>query len=410
MRYDEFSDKQLIASMWWMLPKYRDYDAIICDGSIRSGKTVSMTVGFILWAMTAFNGQRFAICGKTIESLRRNVTMPLQQEWLAGVCSMREKPAENLLIVTMKGRVNYFYLFGGRDESSYQLIQGITLAGALLDEVVLMPRSFVEQAMARCSVAGSRFWFNCNPGAPSHWFYKEWIQQARQKNALHLHFTMEDNASLDDRIKQRYSQLYTGVFFDRYILGLWRVAEGRVYDMFTREKHMAPTAERSYVEYWMSMDYGTLNPTAALLMGRATDGKWYAVREYYYSGRETGRQKTDEEYYSDLDAFVGGLPIRGIIIDPSAASMIACIRRHGKYHLRAADNSVLDGIRETATALNSGNLLICDSCTRTLEEFESYVWDTKAQEDRPVKSNDHAMDALRYFVKTVMRRPTVRVY
>ncbi len=410
MRYSEFSEKQLVASLWWASPKYHEYDAIICDGSIRSGKTLSMTVGFILWSMTAFDGQSFALCGKTIESLRRNVVKPLQSEWLSGLCSMREKQTENLLIVTMNGHVNRFYLFGGRDESSYQLVQGITLAGALLDEVVLMPRSFVDQVVARCSIPGSRYWFNCNPGAPTHWFYKEWILQADRKNALYLHFTMTDNTSLTERIKQRYTSLYSGVFYERNILGLWRAADGLIYDMFSREKHVVPDTERQYTEYWVSMDYGTLNPTAALLMGRCTDGKWYIVREYYHSGRETGRQKTDEEYYTDVDALIDGMPVKAIIIDPSAASMITCIRRHGKYRLRAADNSVLDGIRETATALKNGMLQVCAGCDRTIEEFESYVWDTKAQEDRPLKSNDHAMDALRYFVKTVMQRPTVRVY
>ena len=222
---------------WWM-PRSpdRDCEAIVCDGAVRSGKTLSMGLGFFLWAMCRFDGRQFGLCGKTMGSLRRNVLQELTP-WLEMLgMQVTERYSEHLLRVRFAGRENRFYVFGGRDESAAGLIQGITFAGILMDEVVLMPRSFVEQACARCSVAGSRLWFNCNPEGPQHWFYREWIKGARRKKCLHLHFTMEDNPSLTPEIRRRYRRLYSGVFYRRFVLGLWTAAEGRVYDFFDTAK------------------------------------------------------------------------------------------------------------------------------------------------------------------------------
>lgn len=195
-----------------------------------------MAIGFILWSMASFDGQVFGICGKTIESLRRNVIIHLPM-WLSGVCRITEKRSENKLIISMCGRSNTYYLFGGRDESSYALVQGITLAGVLFDEAALMPKSFVEQALARCSVQGSKFWFNCNPSSPSHWFYIDWVKRAQkgERNIIYLHFTMADNLSLAPEIKRRYDQQFEGVFHMRYIQGLWVQAEGAIYKRFGAE-------------------------------------------------------------------------------------------------------------------------------------------------------------------------------
>ena len=329
MRYQKLSPRQNLAMTWWNRPGFEGYDGIICDGSIRSGKTVAMTVGFVMWAMSRFQGQNFALCGKTIESLRRNVTSNLPN-WLAGVFSFREYRTENKIVVTAAGRSNNFYLFGGRDESSASLIQGITLAGVLLDEVALMPRSFVEQACARCSVDGSKLWFNCNPEGPSHWFYLTWVLEAAKRNMLHLHFTMDDNLSLSASVKARYESLYSGVFYDRFIRGLWVVAEGLIYTMFNKDFHVVPDAPRPYDRYYISIDYGTANPTSMGLWGRAS-GKWYRIREYYYNSRKVGRQLTDEEYYAELEKLAGDLPIRAVIVDPPAARFIEVIRRHGRF-------------------------------------------------------------------------------
>lgn len=386
---------------WWRSPKFRTRDGIICDGSIRSGKTVSMTVGFVLWATSMFNGQTFAICGKTIESLRRNIIVHLR-DWIPDDIHIIERRADNKLIISDGcGNANTFYLFGGRDESSYSLVQGITLAGALLDEVALMPRSFVEQVMGRCSVDGSKMWFNCNPEGPQHWFYKDWVMQAKEKNFLHIHFTMADNLSLSDSIRARYESMFSGVFYRRYILGEWCVAEGLVYDFFGDDQ--ITDAEPQSGEYYISVDYGTLNPFSAGLW--CWDGKTATrIREYYYSGRDEQRQKTDEEYYHELETLAGDFPIRSVIVDPSAASFIATIRRHGKFRVRQAKNDVLPGILTTANLLRSGKCKIHRRCKDACREFGLYRWDEKQSTDKPIKENDHAMDEIRYFCATVLDR------
>lgn len=405
MEYKPFSQKQLTTLCWWNYDKYKHHDALICDGSIRSGKTLSMSVGFVLWGMTQFSGQNFAICGKTIESLRRNVILQLPH-WLEGLFSLSERRSENLLTITAAGRSNRYFLFGGRDESSYALIQGMTLAGVLFDEVALMPRSFVEQALARCSVAGSRFWFNCNPESPSHWFYEEWILRSRAKNALHLHFTMDDNLSLSAEIKHRYESMYSGVFYDRYIRGEWVVAEGRVYRQFADNPDAfilhGPTTGMDG-QFYISIDYGTINPFSMGLWcvqnKRAT-----RIKEWYYDSRKESRQKTDEEYYEALEAFTQGYYIRKVIVDPSAASFLETIRRHGKFSAWDADNDVLDGIRVTSSLLSAGMIQIHDSCKDAIREFGLYRWDEKKHSDTVLKENDHAMDDIRYFCYTILAR------
>ncbi|MBR1781048.1 MAG: PBSX family phage terminase large subunit, partial [Oscillospiraceae bacterium] len=268
MEFQDFSPKQRLTMTWWRSPDTRDRDGILCDGAIRSGKTMSMACGFFLWSMTAFENATFALCGRTIESLRRNVTNLLPQ-WLEPFFKLVEKRSENRITVWSGAHRNDYYLFGGRDESSYTLIQGITLAGVLLDEVALMPRSFVEQALARCSVPGSKFWFNCNPAGPAHWFYREWVCRSQARNLLHLHFTMEDNPALAPEIRRRYEGMYTGAFYDRYVRGLWRSAEGAVYDMFDPKRHMPDALPPGDGPYYVSVDYGTMNPTVFLLWQRA---------------------------------------------------------------------------------------------------------------------------------------------
>lgn len=386
---------------WWNRPDFKKYDALICDGAVRSGKTLSMVNGFFLWSMACFHGATFALCGKSISSLRRNVVSQLQ-DWLGGVVSILDKRSQNKLIVSAgNGHINTYYLFGGQDEDSYKDIQGITLAGALLDEAALMRRSFVEQACARCSVSGSRLWFNCNPEGPEHWFFKEWIQKAAHKNALRLHFTMEDNPALDPVVRLRYERLYTGVFYRRYILGQWCMAQGLIYP-FEREMLTAKNLP-STGTYYISVDYGTQNPFSAGLWCVAGD-RAVRLREYYYSGRERGVMLTDEEYYEKLQALADGLPIRQVVIDPSAASMIAVIRRHGAFSVRKAKNEVLPGIRFVSSLLQAGAVQIAPACRDTLREFSLYCWENAAAQDRPKKENDHAMDDIRYFCATILRR------
>ena len=369
----------------------------MCDGAVRSGKTMAMTIGFFLWSMATFEGKVFALCGKTIGALRRNVIIHLP-DWLGGSFHIGENRSENRLTVTAGGKSNTYYLFGGQDEGSYALIQGITLAGVLLDEAALMPKSFVDQACARCSEKGSKMWFNCNPQGPEHWLYKNWILRAKEKNALHIHFTMADNPALDEKVRARYESLYEGAFYRRYILGQWCGAEGLVYHLEDRHICHCPPQSGSY---YISVDYGTQNPFSAGLWC-VSDGKAVRLREFYYNGREQGKLRTDEEYHEDLVELAGGLPISQVIIDPSAASMIAVLRKRGVFRVRKAKNAVLPGIQLVAQLLKEGKLQIGADCKNALREFSQYVWEE--EQDAPKKENDHAMDEIRYFAMTVMRR------
>ena len=212
---------------------YSKYDALICDGAVRSGKTSIMMWAFVRWAMENFSGQRFGVCGRTVDSCTKNIIVPFTAMSLAKErYIIRWRRGDKVMEVRSGAVTNYFEVFGGKDEASYTLIQGRTLAGVLLDEVVLMPRSFVEQALARCSVDGAKLWFSCNPGSPHHWFYQEWIKRHRERNTLYLHFEMTDNPGLSARTLERYANMYAGIFYDRYVRGLWAAAEGVVYKDF----------------------------------------------------------------------------------------------------------------------------------------------------------------------------------
>lgn len=413
-QFKPFSKKQKKVLTWW-LPEspVSDCDGIIADGSIRSGKTVSMALSFVMWAMETFSEQNFAMCGKTIGSFRRNVLAVLKLMLASRGYKVKDHRADNVVEIKRNGNVNYFYVFGGKDERSQDLIQGITLAGVLFDEVALMPESFVNQATGRCSVDGSKFWFNCNPDGPYHWFKTNWIDRVKEKNLLYLHFTMDDNLSLSDKVKQRYASLYSGVFFQRYILGLWVVAEGIIYDMFSEAKHVIDsiTGKSEQPKYYVSCDYGTQNATVFLMWESCADGVWCCIDEYYYSGRDETAQKTDNAYADDLAKFIGDTKIEAVIIDPSAASFITLLRERG-FKIKKARNDVLDGIRYTGTLLNQGKIKFHRRCKNTIKEFGSYIWDAKAcerGEDKPIKQHDHAMDAVRYFCFTILYKPTARL-
>ena len=400
MRFKAFSEKQITALTWWSdSSPYEELDAVICDGAVRSGKTLCLGISFICWAMRRFSGCKFGICGKTIVSLRRNVVsvlLPVLRD-LGFEC--REKVSANVFTVRFGGRENSFYLFGGKDEGSQALIQGATFAGVLLDEVALMPRSFVEQACARCSIEGSKLWFNCNPEGPNHWFYLEWVVKAREKKALYLHFELDDNPSLSRTIIARYREMYSGVFYRRFVLGEWVTPEGRVYDFFD-ESFIGQALEGEMEEYAVSCDYGTANPASFGFWG-LKNGVWYRLREYYYSSRVVGRQKTDAEYVEDLTRLCGGIGPRMVVVDPSAASFIEALRRAG-FSVVKADNDVLSGIRLTADLLKSRRLVICEDCEDAIREFSLYSWDDRRLGlDAPIKMWDHAMDDIRYFAMAV---------
>ena len=391
-----FSDKQRRALTWWRPGSPdREKQTIICDGAVRSGKTLCTGLSFFCWAMSSFQNRSFALCGRTIQAVRRNLLAELMPVLNQMGFRCVERTSKNVLQVRLGGRRNTFYLFGGKDERSAASIQGITLAGALLDEAALMPRSFVEQTAARCSVAGSRLWFSCNPESPAHWFYQEWVRKAEEKNALRLHFTMEDNPALSERIRERYRRNYSGAFYRRFVLGEWTAAEGLVYDFFDPERDAADAPGDGFSAWRISADYGTVNPASFGLWG-LREGVWYRTGEFYYDSRKMGRQRTDAEYAEDLERLAGGREIQRVIVDPSAASFIEVLRRRG-FRVVRADNDVVDGVRVTADLLREGRIVICKPCGDCLREIAQYCWEQRGERDAPRKKDDHAMDDLRYF-------------
>lgn len=416
-KFAPFSKKQRMVLNWWTAESpVKDYDGIIADGAIRSGKTVSMSLSFVAWAMESFDGQNFIMAGKTIASMRRNVLSVLIPILRGRGYSCEERRGDGLLVVTRGSRENRFYTFGGHDDRSQDLVQGITAAGAFFDEVALMPESFVNQATGRCSVDGSKLWFNCNPAGAMHWFKRGWIDERLSKNLLYLHFTMDDNNSLSERIKARYRSMYAGVFYQRYILGLWAIAEGLIYTMVNEENYYTPQ-ERPAGLYdvsrrFIAVDYGTTNP--CVFLDCYDDGmKIWVDREYRWDSRSeaakrTGNpQRTDAQYADDMAEFMGADPEKQcpIICDPSAASFITELRGRG-YFVKPADNEVLDGIRTVGALFQKRYIKINrEACHGLIAELQAYVWDDKAAqrgEEKPVKTLDHAPDALRYMIMTTL--------
>ena len=411
-RFAAFSPKQRKVLTWWREGSpYADYDGVIADGAIRSGKTVSMTLSFVMWAMERFDGQNFAICGKTATSLRRNVIGTLLEMLPALGYRFSEKHTESRIRIFSGRRHNDFYLFGGKDEGSQALIQGITLAGAFFDEVALMPESFVNQATARCSVEGAKWWFNCNPEGPFHWFKRDWIDRADERRLCYLHFVMTDNRTLSPRTLEKYRHMYSGVFARRFIEGQWAFADGVIYSMFRREVHVteSPPFDASCPRRELiAVDYGTFNPCVFLHItaaGAGEDAVYYVDREYFHSGRggaEGGCPKDDGQYALDMLDFAGGRQDIPIVVDPSASSFITRLRHDGFSQVFPARNAVSQGIAAVCSAFAGNRLFISPGCRNTLREIPSYVWDVRYAEscgqDRPLKENDHCCDALRYGV------------
>lgn len=415
MKFDIFSKKQLIVLTWWNeKSKFKDKKGIICDGSIRSGKSLSMSLSFIFWAMKNFTGQQFGMSGKTVGGFERNVIF-----WLLPILKSRGYKVEykdNTLIVKIRDsstneiKLNYFYVFGGRDERSFSIIQGMTAAGWYFDEVALQPKSFVNQAIGRCSAKGNKLWFNCNPDMPNHWFKTDFIDNKDKLNMLHFHFTMDDNPSLDEEIINDYKSRFTGVFYLRYILGLWALAEGIIYDMYNEEINTYEKIDENIKlnsTRYFAIDYGTTNPFVVLDIF----DNWeiaYQENEIYYDSKKTKKSLPDIEYLSMIKELEKkeNIPVSKIIIDPSAESLKVLLRDNG-YIVKDANNSVLEGIKCTGSALWQEKYKINKrNCKNTIKEIGGYVWDEKAikrGEEKPIKIDDHAMDAMRYFINTIMR-------
>ncbi|WP_207747830.1 PBSX family phage terminase large subunit [Clostridium sp. D33t1_170424_F3] len=366
-------------------------------GATGSGKSfVDFTVTIPKRLLAAKGEGLLVLLGNTKGTLERNILDPMREIWspdLVGNIS-----SDNT--VRLFGKK--VYALGADNKKHMARIQGATFEYVYGDEVTTWSEEVFQMLKSRLRCEHSHFDGTCNPDNPGHWFKKFLDSDADiYQQSYHI-----DDGALPAEVVAELKKEYAGtVYYDRFIEGRWTLAQGRIYDMFDKSKHVVAAPPGPCTQYYISMDYGTQNPAAMLLWGKC-GGVWYMLKEYYYSGRESKAQKTDEQYYAELVKLAGDLPIRAVIVDPSAASMIACIRQHGRFMVRPADNAVLDGIRVTATALSSGKIKICESCENTLQEIQGYVWDDKAAqhgEDKPLKVNDHAMDAMRYFCMEVFK-------
>jgi len=412
-KFMPFSKKQLKVLTWWDSESPMNYkDAIVCDGAIRSGKTLIMSLSFILWSWNNFEDKNFGMAGKTIGSFKRNVWIPLKTIlYLRGFKIRKVTDAEgsSAFFISKNGKGNSYYIFGGKDERSQDLVQGITLAGFLFDEVALMPESFVNQAVARCSIEESKMWFNCNPDGPFHWFKLEWIDKLEDKNAWRLQFQLDDNPSLSEQVKNKYKRMFSGIFYNRFILGLWCIAEGVIYSMFDESMIIKQVPQQVKIQKkWIGIDYGQSNATVYVLIGLGSDGRLYILDEYYHEGKSQLIQKSPSKYSEEYMKWkvkngVEGMPVNNehTFIDPSAKGFMLQLHEEGERKIRQADNTVLKGIELISSLMDNDMFRVLKHCENTIKELSAYSWDPKAQErgeDKPLKQHDHAMDALRYVV------------
>jgi PBSX family phage terminase large subunit len=393
-----YTPKQRELLRMWQEGKLKRINLL--EGSVRSGKTWISLVLWAFWVATMPRDGNYLMVAKTLTSLRRNCLDLLQE--LVGTkyftYSLTRKEAY------LFGRL--IYLEGVNDARAESKIRGMTLQGAYCDELTLFTEDFFSMLLSRLSCPGAKLIATTNPDSPMHWLKVKYMDRANELNMMIMRFLIEDNTFLAPEYVENLKHEYTGVFYDRYILGLWVVAEGRVYPMFTDDPDrfiLHGTTAGMDGQFYVSIDYGTVNPTAMQLW--CVRGKEaILIRESYFDSRREGYQKTDEEHYAALEELTRGYYIRRVIVDPSAASFIETIRRHGKFYVWEAENSVINGIRVTGTLLNAGMIKIHESCKDTIREFGLYRWDEKKNEDAVIKENDHAMDAMRYFCSTVLSR------
>lgn len=393
---------------------YSKYDALICDGAVRSGKTSIMMWAFVRWAMENFSGQRFGVCGRTVDSCTKNIIVPFTAMSLAKErYIIRWRRGDKVMEVRRGAVTNYFEVFGGKDEASYTLIQGRTLAGVLLDEVVLMPRSFVEQALARCSVDGARLWFSCNPGSPHHWFYQEWIKRSRERNALYLHFEMTDNPGLSKRTLERYENMYAGIFYDRYVRGLWVAAEGIVYKDFANdtEKYLigdplewAKQNGASFSIISIGVDFGgTKSATKFQATGITKDFRVVALEEEYIKNEEIDPNALNRRFatfcqlitskygYSQTRAdSAETVLIRGL--DHTAQKM-----RLGTQVKNAMKLQITDRIRLVVLLMKQGRFKVSRNCPHLIDALQTAIYDPDKFEDERLDDGTSDIDSLDAF-------------
>lgn len=366
----------------------------LLEGSVRSGKTWISLVLWAFWVKTMPQAPdcMYLMSARSLTTLKRNCLLPLQ--------SLVGEDNFTFSISSKEGKLfgRKIILEGANDAQAEAKIRGLTLQGAYCDELTKMQEDFFSMLLSRLSLPGAKLIATTNPDSPSHWLKTNYIDRKDELDFLDVKFLIDDNTTLSREYVDNIKREYVGVFYQRFILGQWTLAEGIVYPMYL-DGCIVPTEEREFTRYVISMDYGIQNPTAMLLWGYC-EGIWYQVKEYYHSGRETQQQKTDQEYYDELEKLAGDKIIECLIIDPSATSFIALVKQKHRFKIRRAKNDVLDGIQKTASALQLGLIKVNDCCKRTIQEYGSYSWDD-SKDDVPIKENDHAMDATRYFVNTM---------
>ena len=396
MRNDmiRFSRKQRQVLTWW---RQNRWQAIICDGAVRSGKTFCMGLSFFLWAQSCFDGRQFALCGKTVGALRRNLLTELVPCLRRIGMIVRENRSANSLTVEFGGQRNQFLLFGGKDESSAALIQGSTLAGLLLDEAALMPRSFVEQAVARCSVPGQQAVVQLQPGGAGA-LVLQGVDSRRRRAGGRCGCTLPWRIipACRRRSGSGMSGCIQGVFYRRFVLGEWAAAQGLVYDFFDPARDAAPVPEGPSSRWRVSVrlrDGESAVHGAVGVNGTAFGTGWR--RSITIPAGRDGRKPTRSTRML-LERLAAGREIQRVIVDPSAASFIETLRQRG-WRVKKANNDVADGIRVTADLLRQRRIVLCDTCRDCLREMALYCWDEKAGKDAAEKEHDHAMDEMRYF-------------
>ena len=371
------------------------------EGSVRSAKTIASICRWIEYVKNEAPEGLLVMIGRTQGTIQRNV-IDVITDMLGTNDAYFLRGSDEFYLLGRK-----IVVLGANDERAKEKIQGSTIVGAYGDEVALWPESFYSMLLSRLSVKGAKFFGTTNPDSPYHWLKMNFIDRAHELDMLVFHFTLDDNPTLDPAYVENLKKEYTGLWYKRYILGLWVRADGTIYDMWDEAKHSGDVSailrargRTQFQRYFTATDYGTNNPCTFGLYGY--DGgapPVYLVKEYYYDSKKAGRQKTDSEYGADFVNFIQGIrPIVANYVDPSAASFMAELRKRG-VPTTPAKNEVLDGIRFVGSMLHNGLYLVDKRCSMTIKEYAGYVWDEKAQkrgEDAPLKTNDHAMDRDRY--------------
>lgn len=416
-RFQPFSAKQRKLIYWWCDGSpHRDKKIVIADGAVRSGKTIAMICGFLLWSLHSFDGEAFILAGKTIGALKKNVVKPTLQILTAWGLPYHYVSSGDEARIEVKG--NVYYMYDAHNERSQDRLQGLTAAGALLDEVALMPRSFVDQAMARCSLKGSRLWFNCNPESPSHFVKTEYIDCAKEKKIYHLHFTMQDNLTLDSEIRAWYETAFTGVFYRRFILGQWAVTDGLVYPQFANAPQSFTVTELPPIQYAViGVDFGGTGSAHSFTLTGFTPRfeKMVLLSEYYHNNKKNG-VLSPEQVETEFVAFVKRAKERFRVYEAYCDSAeqtliqglkVAAIRAGLAIDIcNAIKGPINDRIAFTNSMISQGRFFVHSSCRHAIEALRDAVYDSKIpMEDVRLDdgtTNIDSLDSMEYSVESKM--------